>query len=176
MQTFKLTGFEITIRGEIPADEEPISRITRAAFEDHPYSRQTEEYIITALRKAGALTLSLVAELDRQVVGHIAFSPINTDDESGSWYGAGPFSVEPALQRQGIGKALISEGLRQLKLLNAAGCILVGDPDYYKRFGFSSFPGLSHDGVPQENVLALSFTAAEPRGKAVFHRAFSATK
>ena len=128
--------------------------------------------IIKALRAAKVLTISLVAEIDGRVVGHIAFSPVTISDGSEGWYGLGPISVLPEYQKQGIGKALINEGLAQLKTLGAKGCVLVGNPDYYKRFGFRSFPELNHEGVPNENVLALSFDGKEIKGTIKFHESF----
>ena len=98
-------------------DIEAITQVTIAAFENHPISHQTEHFIINALRAAGALTISLVAEIDGQVVGHIAFSPIAISDDTTNWYGMGPVSVLPAHQKQGIGTALIDEGLSLLKIL-----------------------------------------------------------
>ena len=78
------------IRNERQKDIEAISEVTRAAFEDHPYSRQTEQFIVIALRQAHALTISRVAELDGKVVGHIAFSPVTVSVCSDNWYGIGP--------------------------------------------------------------------------------------
>ncbi len=164
---------KIIIRKEIESDVTAISEITRAAFENHPYSHQTEEFIINALREADALTLSLVAETGKKVVGHIAFSPVTISDGSPGWYGLGPVSVLPELQKQGIGKSLIREGLSLLRSWGAKGCVLVGDPGYYERFGFRSFPDLVIDGVPQENVLALPFEESKTSGAVVFHDGFA---
>ena len=80
----------------------------------------------------------------------------------------------PAYQRQGIGKALILEGLSRLKGLNAHGCCLVGHPDYYRKFGFKNMPGLVHEVVPQEVFLALSFSGHMPQGTVTFHDGFKA--
>ncbi len=162
------------IRNEIESDIQAISDITRAAFENHPYSHQTEEFIVKALRDANALTISLVAVAGNRVVGHIAFSPVIISDGSPGWYGLGPISVLPELQRQGIGKSMLHEGLSLLKSMDAKGCVLVGDPGYYERFGFRSFPDLVIDGVPQENVLALPFEENKARGAVTFHDGFNA--
>jgi putative acetyltransferase len=105
------------IRHETTADLEAISEVTRAAFRTLPISNQTEQFIIIALRSAGALTLSLVAEIGGKVVGHIAFSPVTISDGSLDWYGLGPISVLPEYQKQGIGKSLVHEGLSLLKAL-----------------------------------------------------------
>src|SRR5512136_551471 len=88
--------------------------------------------------------------------------------------GLGPISVLPEFQRQGIGKSLIREGLSSLKSLGAKGCVLVGDPGYYERFGFRSLPDLVIDGVPQENVLVLPFEDSKTRGVVTFHEGFTA--
>lgn len=163
------------VRKERESDCGAISAVTEAAFADHPHSRQTEQFIINALRAGDALSLSLVAEIDGRVVGHIAFSPVTISDGSQDWYGVGPVSVTPELQRRGIGKALINDGLSRLKASGAKGVVLVGDPEYYKRFGFKNLSQLTLDGVPQQYFLALPLTDGEARGTVVFHSGFSAT-
>jgi putative acetyltransferase len=162
------------IRKEIQSDVQVICDITKAAFENHPYSKNTEQFIINALRNANALTVSLVAEIDGIPAGHIAFSPVTFTDGSEDWYGLGPVSVAPDYQRQGIGTRLVNEGISLLKGLGAKGVCLVGDPYFYERFGFRSPDGLKHKGVPQKNFLALSFCNRIPKGVVHFHQAFSA--
>jgi len=163
------------IRHELESDIEVIFEITKAAFEDHPYSNQTEQFIVNALRAAKALSISLVAELDGKVIGHIAFSPVAFSDGSHDWYGLGPISVLPEFQKRGAGKSLIHEGLALLKASGAQGCVLVGGPKYYERFGFRNLPDLSVEGVPRENILALPFGNRIPQGVVIFHQAFFAT-
>ena len=153
-----------------------ITEVTEAAFQTMEISDHTEQFIVTALRKAGALTVSLVTELDGRVVGHIAFSPITMSDGTADWYGMGPVSVLPQVQRKGIGKALVQEGLSQLKGLKARGCCLVGHPEYYRKFGFQNTPELGLEGVPPEVFFALSFDGYVPRGTVSFHDAFRATE
>jgi putative acetyltransferase len=162
------------IRPERPDDIEAISTITELAFRSCPYGDHTEQFIIEALRRAGALSVSLVAELDTQVAGHIAFSPVEISDGSPDWYALGPVSVVPKLQGQGIGKALANAGLAALRGLGAKGCVLVGEPGFYGRFGFRSRPELTMDGVPQEVVLSLAFGEHSPTGTIVHHAAFNA--
>lgn len=164
----------ITIREETNADVHAIAQVTVAAFKTLAISNQTEQYIIEALRTAKALTVSLVAEVEGRVVGHIAFSPVTISDGSQNWYGLGPVSVLPDYQRQGVGAALIREGLSRLQKLNAQGCCLVGHPGYYQKFGFKNLPGLVHEGVPQEVFFALSFTGHTPQGNVAFHESFKA--
>jgi putative acetyltransferase len=165
---------EIVIRSETNADAGAITEVTVAAFKTLEISNHTEQFIITALRAARALAVSLVAEVDGRVIGHIAFSPVRISDGTRNWYGLGPVSVLPAYQRQGIGKALIREGLSRLKDLNAQGCCLVGHPDYYRKLGFNNMSGLVHEGVPQEVFLALSFEGHPPHGTVTFHEGFKA--
>jgi len=162
----------IVIRKERDTDINAISEVTVAAFKTLEISNHTEQFIIKALRASGALTISLVAENDGQVVGHIAFSPITISDGTRNWYGLGPVSVLPEYHRQGIGKALINEGLSRLKAMKAQGCCLVGHPDYYIKFGFTNIPELVHEGVPPEVFFALPFDRKIPQGKVEFHEGF----
>jgi len=162
----------VTIRPETAADRDAIRNVTIAAFRSLEVSNHTEQFIIEALRAAHALTFSLVAELDGQVVGHIAFSPVTFSDGTSGWCGLGPLSVLPEYQRQGIGTALIEAGLARLRETGARGCCLVGHPDYYPRFGFSHPSGLWLEGVPPEAFFALSFDGRMPQGSVGFHEAF----
>lgn len=163
------------IRDENDVDIASIADVTIAAFKNLEISQHTEQFIVDALRNAKALSLSLVAELDGDIVGHIAFSPLTFSDGSSNWYGLGPVSVLPALQRQGIGKALINAGLARLKQRQAKGCCLVGHPDYYRQFGFENVAGLTLEGVPPEVFFALSFDGSLPQGEVFFHPAFQAS-
>jgi putative acetyltransferase len=166
---------KIIIRKEKPLDIDKITYVTEEAFKDNAHSNNTDSFIIKGLRRSGALTISLVAEIGGEVVGHIAFSPVRITDGSSDWYGLGPISVLPEYQNLGIGKAMVKKGLSMLKELGGKGCILVGDPGYYKRFGFKAVAGLSHDGVPHRFVLALPLEENNlPRGKVEFHKSFQA--
>jgi putative acetyltransferase len=165
---------KIIIRSETDADVSAITEVTVAAFKTLEISNHTEQFIIEALRAAKALTVSLVADVDGRIVGHIAFSPVTISDGTQNWYGLGPVSVLPAYQRQGIGIALIREGLSRLKDMNAQGCCLVGHPDYYRKFGFKNMSGLVLVGVPQEVFFALSFCGNTPQGTVTFHDGFKA--
>ena len=170
-----MMNMNVNIRHETNGDEDRIRLVTIEAFKTLEVSDQTEHFVIDALRATGALTLSLVAELDGRVVGHIAFSPVSLSDGTTDWYGLGPVSVLPAYQRTGIGSALTREGLARLKELGAKGCCLVGHPGYYTKFGFENTPGLVLEGVPPEVFFALSFDGRHPSGQVFFHQAFLAT-
>lgn len=165
---------KIVIRNETDADVSTIAEVTVAAFRTLEISNHTEQFIIAALRAAKALTVSLVAEMDGRVVGHIAFSPVVISDGTRNWYGLGPVSVLPEYQRQGIGKALIQEGLSRLREMKAQGCCLMGHPAYYGKFGFRNMSGLGLEGVPPEVFFALSFDGHTPQGTVAFHEGFKA--
>jgi putative acetyltransferase len=161
------------IRPESPQDINAIEQITIAAFDSKLYSQQTENFIVNGLREAGAMTVSLVAEMDGKIIGHIAFSLVTINGENQGWYGLGPVSVLPELQRQGIGSKLIREGLSLIREKGAKGCVLEGDPGYYQRFGFKSYPGLFYEGSPApEYFMALPFYNDVVQGKVEYHKAF----
>jgi len=164
----------ITIRSESDSDVSAIGDVTAAAFRTLDISGHTEHFIIEALRAARALAISLVADRDGEVIGHVAFSPVTMSDGTPGWYGLGPVSVLPAYQGRGVGKALIQEGLSRLRAMNARGCCLVGHPHYYRRFGFQNPAGLAVEGVPPEAFFALSFDGHYPEGTVTFHDGFKA--
>ena len=163
------------IRLETPRDVDSIRDITIAAFKDHPFSRQTEHLIVDALREAGALQVSLVAETGGDVVGHIAFSPAVVGDALTGWFLLGPVSVHPDHQGSGVGRALVEAGLEVLRLRRASGCVLVGDPQFYARFGFQQCGDATYPGVPAENVLCLALGDETPSGEIHHHPAFDAS-
>ncbi len=163
------------IRDEVPSDEAAIESVIAAAFRDMPYSNQTETFIMAALRRAGALTISLVAEEAGHVLGQAAFSPVKIDGHASNWYGLGPIAVTPERQREGIGSALMEEGLGRLHDIGAAGCMLVGDPAWYQRFGFHNEPRLILPGVSPDLFMVLPLGKAVPKGTVAFHLAFAAT-
>ena len=160
------------IRPEHAGDIDAIRTLTETAFKTAPHADGTEHVIIDRLRDAGALTLSLVAEVDGVVVGHVAFSPVTISDGSPNWYGLGPIAVEPSKQGEGIGGRLVREGLDQLKALGAAGCVLVGDPAYYSRFGFEADPKLTLEGVPPEYFMRVAFSPVYGTGTVSYHPGF----
>lgn len=133
-----------------------------------------EQDLINGLRDLGALSLSLVAEQRRRIVGHVALSPVNHVSGDEGWFGLGPIAVEPALQKQGIGGLLISDAKAWLRARQARGCILVGDTNYYSRHGFLASPAHSPDKEPPEHFMVLSFDRPIPAGRFSFHPAFYA--
>lgn len=163
----------ITIRPETPADIDAIDAITRAAFLDAPHTGHNEQLILKALRNAGALTLSLVAQDGDTPVGHVAVSPVSISGGAAGWFGLGPISVLPPWQGRGIGSQLMMEALERLETGGAAGCVLLGDPAYYRGFGFRPQPGLVLPGVPPEYFQARSFGNGYPEGVVTYHVAFN---
>jgi putative acetyltransferase len=161
------------VRPEQPADFEAIRHINIVAFADHPMSLHNEHLIVDALRAAGALDLSLVAEIDGRVIGHVAFSAARIGGVEG-WTLLGPVGVLPKWQRQGVGSALIEAGLERMRAKGMLGCVLVGDPGYYRRFGFAQCAGVPCGELPPESILCLPFAAEAPSGELAYHRAFTA--
>jgi putative acetyltransferase len=167
-----LAALEIT--PERPSDAQAIHDLTAAAFDGVPYSDGSEAPIVSRLRADGDLTLSLVAREGRDLVGHIAFSPVSIDGATGDWFGLGPISVRPDRQRQGIGRALVELGLSEMKRRGAAGCALVGSPAFYGRFGFVSRGDLAYGDVPREYVQWIAFDGGAARGVLTYAPAFGA--
>ncbi len=160
------------IREETPADAAAIGDLTELAFRTAAHSCGREREIVANLRVAGALTVSLVAVEAGAIVGHVALSPVELPGAAGAWHGLGPISVLPARQRSGVGSALMTAALARLENLGSAGCVLVGDPAFYRRFGFVNDPDITVEGVPPEYVLARRFRPDPARGAARFHQAF----
>ena len=160
------------IRDERPSDEAAIHDLTERAFKPMSYSDGTEASIIRLLRQSGQLTLSLVAEDEETIIGHVAFSPVTIDGVHGGWFGLGPIAVEPARQRSGIGKALIFKGLEIFKERGAVGVALIGDPSVYDCAGFESDGSLSYKDIDTRFVQRVVFCGPVPKGELRFADAF----
>jgi len=158
------------IRSEIDSDIPAIRRVVTEAMLLLAQSTGTEADIVDRLRADDALTLSLVAEDQGEVVGYLAASPgrIGAD---GDWGVIGPLAVTPSRHGEGIGSALMAEAIERLRAAGK-GAALVGDPGYYGRFGFRSFPGLTVGEIPGKFVQALPFGAEAPVGEMIHHPAF----
>ena len=125
----------VVIRAETATDHEAIRKVNRLAF-----GQDAEARLVDALREGGYVRLSLVAEKDDQIVGHILFSdlPILTDAGTVSALSLAPMGVLPAYQRQGIGFALVRQGLEACRDQGHRIVIVLGHPEFYPRFGFSA--------------------------------------
>jgi len=144
----------IHIRGERKEDFEGVRRVNEAAF-----GQPAEADLVDALRSGGAVTVSLVAEVKGQIVGHILFSPVTVqgaDDLKA--VGLGPMAVLPEHQRRGIGSLLIRKGLEYCRKAGIQAVVVLGHPDYYPRFGFrraSSWGLRCEFDAPDEAFMAL---------------------
>ena len=143
------------IRKETPSDIAAIEAVTIAAFQNAAHTNHAEQFIVNALRNADQLTVSLVAEDNGSVVGHVAVSPVTIFSGTTRWYGLGPISVTPEHQGQGLGAQLMEHALADLRTLGAAGCVVLGEPAYYSRFGFNAEPSLV--------LPCLLYTSPSPR-------------
>ncbi|MBT3784512.1 N-acetyltransferase [bacterium] len=152
------------IRDEHPLDCPAIGEVVKNAFTDLVYSSNDEDQLVERLREKSELVLSLVAELEGRVVGHIGFSKVTINNQFISWYGLGPLSVRKDYQKRGIGSALVNNGLKRIRDMGANGCVVLGDPQYYSRFGFQCLDSLELEGVLPEHFQVLCFKEPKPEG------------
>jgi putative acetyltransferase len=155
----------ITIRLEEPRDVEAIRGVNRQAFQ-----HDAEAQIVDDLRQACSGAVSLVAESDGVVVGHVLFSPVTIRQNGATveGMGLGPMAVLPARQRTGIGSKLVEVGVQVMRDAGHPFVVVLGHPEYYPRFGFR--PASEHglvcqwDGVPDEAFLVITNDDAVMRG------------
>ena len=162
----------IAIRPEEPRDHAAIGVVAQAAFADAPHSDGSEVRIIERLRSDGDLTLSLVAEDGKWIVGHVAVSPVQISDGSPDWYGLGPIAILPSLQCRGIGSRLMQRAIADMRMRGARGIVLLGDPAYYSRFGFEHDPALRYPGPPPKYFQRLVVAGDAPSGDVRYAPAF----
>ena len=163
------------IRAENENDQTAVYAVNVAAFEAPDEAR-----LVNVLREQARPLVSLVAEKGGEVVGHIMFSPVSLSGHADfKAMGLAPMAVAPEYQRQGIGTALVREGLEQCRLLGFAAVVVLGHPEYYPRFGFlpsSRFSiGCEYD-VPEEVFMAMELQSgalSEKTGRVEYHEAFS---
>ena len=171
---------ELIIHNEQPEDQDAVTEVLIQAFINHPHSQQTEHLIVQRLREQDKLSIALVAEYQQQILGFIAISPVQLHSAEMSqydrqnWYGLGPVAVRPDQQGYGIGSTLIRTALNQLQLRYPChGCVVLGEPEYYARFGFKAYPQLVLDGVPASYFQALSFADSIPTAQVCYAAAFN---
>ena len=166
----------MNIRNERTCDISDIETLTYQAFENHPHhepgAKPTEHLIVERLRNQHALTLSLVAEDETGIIGHIAFSAVMINGEPCNWFGLGPVSVQPNRQNEGIGKALINQAMAIMQQQGASGVVLLGEPQYYGRFGFEADSKLTLADVPPEYFLVKRLCDNSDNGQVTYHPAF----
>jgi len=144
----------VTVRPEIPADQTAVFKLNAEAFETN-----AEAVLVDRLREASSHVISLVAELERRIVGHIMFSPVSVGkSRDARIIGLAPMAVHPQYQRQGIGSLLVEQGIKTCRQESYQGIVVLGHPEYYPRFGFApaSSLGLSCEyDVPAEVFMVL---------------------
>jgi putative acetyltransferase len=166
----------ITIRQETKEDRAAVHHVNEVAF-----GRVGEAALVDALREVAHPHISLVATLDDQVVGHIFFSPVSieSDDSVLTALGLAPMAVLPEYQSQGIGSALVREGLKECQRIGHNIVVVLGHPEYYPRFGFipAIQKGLRCEyQVPDEAFMVLELipdALKGRRGLVKYHPAFS---
>lgn len=162
------------IRDERISDYDAINDLTVRAFAPMSFSDGSEVSIIRSLRQSDELTISLVAEDDDAIVGHVALSPVTINGVHGGWFGLGPISVEPDRQRAGIGKSLVFAGFDVLRQRGATGVALIGNPQIYSRYGFESDGLLTYRDLETRLIQRIVFAGEAPQGKLRFADAFEA--
>ena len=165
----------MVIREETEKDKEAVTSINLAAFETN-----TEASLVNALWARAHPIVSLVAEIDRNVVGHILFSPVTLEEYPELlMMGLAPMAVDPDHQRMGIGSALVREGLAQCREIGAYVVVVLGHPTYYPRFGFK--PALAFGigceyEVPEDVFMVMELRPGSLDGKkgtVRYHAAFN---
>jgi putative acetyltransferase len=142
----------MNIRFEQPGDREQIRKVNLEAFDT-----ESEANLVDALRDSGTELISLVAEDEDKIVGHILFSPVTMADVAGM-IGLAPMAVLPEWQRQGVGTQLVNEGLKACEKSGYSVVVVLGHPDYYPRFGFvpsANFGIKSEYDVPPEVFMVM---------------------
>ena len=154
-----------TIRKERPGDEAQIYEVNYRAFE-----RKEEAEVVAMLRESCPAGVSLVAEEDGILVGHILFTPTIIESEGKSIVGSGlaPMAVLPKYQGRGIGSALVGAGLEEMRTVGEPFVVVVGHPGFYPRFGFerASKYGIrcEYDQVPDEAFMIVVYDAGKLKG------------
>ncbi|MBU8977673.1 MULTISPECIES: N-acetyltransferase [unclassified Lysobacter] len=160
------------IRTETQDDHAAIRDLLGTAFAEVPGNGRVEQRIVDTLREDGELSLCLVADIDGRLAGVAVFSPVAIEGAK-SWYGLGPVAVAPRDQGHGVGTALIRAGLAELAEQGAAGCVVLGEPAYYARFGFLNDGELHYADAPPQYFQSLAFGDATAKGAVRYHRSFS---
>ncbi|AIO76535.1 N-acetyltransferase [Burkholderia multivorans] len=167
----------VTLRDERASDVDAIADVIVSAFAGEPEHGQFERRIVDALRADRALAVSLVAERDGRVIGHVACSPVSIGGAAAGdsrWHGLAPLAVRADCRRRSVGAGLVRTALDALRRRGAQGCVVLGDPAYYARFGFAPCADLVFPGAPATHFLALTLDDAAPRPAGIvrYHDAF----
>lgn len=159
-------GAEImVIRQEIQSDYDGVYNAVKCAFETAQHSDGTEQDLVEALRKGKSFIpeLSLVAEADGEIAGHILFTKGSVGRDTVLILA--PLSVSPAFQNQGIGRALVNEGHRIAGEMGFDYALVLGNEEYYPRFGYvpaETFGIEVPKGIPSQNFMAVKLSGNPP--------------
>jgi putative acetyltransferase len=163
------------IRAEKAGDRDAVYAVNVSAFET-----PSEAKLVDTLREQAQPVVSLVAEDNGEVIGHIMFSPVSLSGYPNlKVMGLAPMAVAPRQQRRGIGSALVRAALDQCRQLGFAAVVVLGHPEYYPRFGFSTASQFGIDceyDVPDEVFMALELepdALSGKTGRVKYHAAFS---
>lgn len=165
----------VKIRPEEPTDYAEVYQVNVQAF-----GRENEAELVDNLRPVVQPYISLIAELEGQIVGHIFFSPVRIESQSGAQtaIGLGPVAVLPAYQNQGVGTKLVQAGLETCRQQGHKLVVVLGHPGFYPRFGFIPAGSLGlrfHEPVPEENFMLLELlpgTQVNGNGVVRYHPEF----
>lgn len=151
-----------TIKQEKPSDYKAIAQIIEEAFRDEPYSDHNEQLLVEKLRMSKDFIpeLSLIAEQNGEIIGHILLTKIKIINKSKTFdsLALAPVSVKPGFQKKGIGGMLITESHKKAKILGHRSIVLLGHENYYPRFGYklaSNFGIKIPFDAPDENCMAI---------------------
>jgi putative acetyltransferase len=170
-------GWSLNIRFEVEADAASVFAVNEQAFE-----RPDEARLVERLRREADPYIGLVALRNEEIVGHIAFTPVAIEGWEGHPRAAGlaPLAVMPAVQREGIGSALARAGLAECRARGFALVVVLGDPEYYARFGFEPASARGIANVYDAPAGAFRVLELQPgalhgaRGTVHYHEAFNA--
>jgi len=162
-----MSAAHLVIRPEVSADKAAVHALNSAAF-----GRDAEADLVDALRDERAVVLSLVAEEDGHLVGHVLYSRLTLDPPRAGGSSLAPVAVAPKRQKHGIGARLIAEAHRMLAASGEKIVFVLGDPGYYSRFGFSADAAKTfHTPYDGEYMQALMLSPDAPKSGAVRYAA-----
>jgi putative acetyltransferase len=152
----------VNIRNEQAGDYVAIRRLLTEAF-----GGESEAKLVDSLRADGDLAIALVADIEGEIAGYVAMSVLKSPPRS---LALAPVAVAPARQRQGVGSALIEETLRRARAAEGGMVFVVGDPEYYARFGFRADAARSFDSpYAGEHFMAIALTETPASAAPVFY-------
>ncbi|KQB87119.1 GNAT family N-acetyltransferase [Corynebacterium lowii] len=166
---------ELTIRRETEADITTIRSLITRAFADDYHSWHNEQELVEKLRDTDQLALCLVAVSELDIVGFVGATHVQLSDGTSDWCALGPLAIEPEARYRGVGTALISRALEELRAADIRGVAALGNAEFYHKFGFQPAPeihlSIERNAGPEVEVLALPLhDSSAPQGTILLHR------